>query len=53
MKKDLINSKEDMEVYLSSLIYCVEELYNENISIDEKKIKLIQLAHEVMRNAAS
>jgi hypothetical protein len=48
-----INSKEDMEVYLSSLMHILKELYNENISEDEKKIKLIKLAHEVMRDAAS
>lgn len=49
----IIETEEDMQVYLSSLIYQVEQINDADISEDEKKIRLIKLAHEVMRDAAS
>jgi iron-sulfur cluster repair protein YtfE (RIC family) len=48
-----IKTKEDMEVYLSSLIHTINDLYHENIDEDAKKIELIKFAHEVMRVAAT
>lgn len=49
----IIETEEDMQVYLSSLIYQVEQINDANISEDEKKIRLIKLANEVMRDAAT